>query len=199
MRTAVYVMGLVSSKLELVETTISAAQVSSIRISTKSSLIRTQASVAVLLILGYGVAAEKYKLLSPEGEKVTFALCIRDTVFNSVRPSQNISHLGVTLLLPALLFTEIGPHATVSNLASCCVFLFLNVSICLRNHRLDHICPSNILPTPLIRRRSRLANHLQTTSMGRPLPRIQQRHLPSPSLIYQHGDARRPRRPHQRR
>ncbi|KAJ6557414.1 membrane transport protein-domain-containing protein [Mycena vulgaris] len=56
-----------------------------------------KASVSVILVLVYGYALRKFNFISQEGES-------------------NISRLGTKFLLPALLFSEIGPLATASNL-----------------------------------------------------------------------------------
>nr|XP_018263817.1 uncharacterized protein I303_03690 [Kwoniella dejecticola CBS 10117]OBR85975.1 hypothetical protein I303_03690 [Kwoniella dejecticola CBS 10117] len=56
-----------------------------------------EASISVILVLVYGFFASKWKLLSEEGE-------------------QSASKLCVTLFLPALLFSEIGPLASWENL-----------------------------------------------------------------------------------
>ncbi|WVF68279.1 hypothetical protein IAT40_003044 [Kwoniella sp. CBS 6097] len=57
----------------------------------------TQASLSVILVLVYGFFARKLNLLSPEGEESASKLC-------------------VTIFLPSLLFSEIGPLASWSNL-----------------------------------------------------------------------------------
>ncbi|KAJ7095935.1 membrane transport protein-domain-containing protein [Mycena belliarum] len=57
----------------------------------------TKASISVILVLVYGYLLRKFGFLSQDGES-------------------NISRLGTKFLLPALLFTEIGPLATASNL-----------------------------------------------------------------------------------
>ncbi|KAJ7212184.1 hypothetical protein GGX14DRAFT_447827 [Mycena pura] len=56
-----------------------------------------KASISVLLVLVYGYGLRKWKLISQAGET-------------------NISKLCTKFFLPALLFTEIGPLATVQNL-----------------------------------------------------------------------------------
>ncbi|KIR96894.1 endoplasmic reticulum protein [Cryptococcus deuterogattii 2001/935-1] len=56
-----------------------------------------QAAISVMLVLGYGYYARKLKILSRPGE-------------------ENSSHLCVTLFLPCLLFAEIGPLSSWSNL-----------------------------------------------------------------------------------
>lgn len=56
-----------------------------------------QAAISVMLVLGYGYYARKLKILSRPGE-------------------ENSSHLCVTLFLPCLLFSEIGPLSSWSNL-----------------------------------------------------------------------------------
>ncbi|CAE6535843.1 unnamed protein product [Rhizoctonia solani] len=56
-----------------------------------------EASIAVLLVLGFGYYAQHAGWVNDEGER-------------------QISHLCVTVFLPALLFTQIGPHATRHNL-----------------------------------------------------------------------------------
>nr|XP_019013558.1 uncharacterized protein I206_01628 [Kwoniella pini CBS 10737]OCF52339.1 hypothetical protein I206_01628 [Kwoniella pini CBS 10737] len=56
-----------------------------------------EASISVILVLIYGFLASKCKLLSKEGE-------------------ENASKLCVTLFLPALLFSEIGPLSSWENL-----------------------------------------------------------------------------------
>ncbi|KAJ7784838.1 hypothetical protein DFH07DRAFT_483 [Mycena maculata] len=70
--------------------------------STASDLLEgivssTKASISVILVLLYGYAMRKWKLISQEGES-------------------NISRIDTTFFLPALLFTEIGPLATWDNL-----------------------------------------------------------------------------------
>lgn len=59
-----------------------------------------QAAISVMLVLGYGYYARKLKILSRPGE-------------------ENSSHLCVTLFLPCLLFAEIGPLSSWSNLKHC--------------------------------------------------------------------------------
>lgn len=59
-----------------------------------------QAAISVMLVLGYGYYARKLKILSRPGE-------------------ENSSHLCVTLFLPCLLFSEIGPLSSWSNLKNC--------------------------------------------------------------------------------
>ncbi|CAE6414211.1 unnamed protein product [Rhizoctonia solani] len=56
-----------------------------------------EASIAVLLVLGFGYYAQHAGWVNEEGES-------------------QISQLCVTVFLPALLFTQIGPHATPHNL-----------------------------------------------------------------------------------
>ncbi|KAJ6584891.1 auxin efflux carrier [Mycena capillaripes] len=56
-----------------------------------------KASISVILVLLYGYVLRKLGFISQEGET-------------------NISRLGTKFFLPALLFTEIGPLATVNNL-----------------------------------------------------------------------------------
>nr|XP_031862775.1 uncharacterized protein CI109_001787 [Kwoniella shandongensis]KAA5529847.1 hypothetical protein CI109_001787 [Kwoniella shandongensis] len=56
-----------------------------------------EAAVSVILVLAYGYYSRKINLLSEAGE-------------------ENVSHLCVTIFLPALLFSEIGPLASWSNL-----------------------------------------------------------------------------------
>ncbi|KAH7341141.1 auxin efflux carrier [Rhizoctonia solani] len=56
-----------------------------------------EASIAVLLVLGFGYYAQREGWVNEEGES-------------------QISRLCVTVFLPALLFTQIGPHATPHNL-----------------------------------------------------------------------------------
>jgi len=56
-----------------------------------------KASISVILVLVYGYLLRKFQFLSQEGET-------------------NISRLGTKFLLPALLFSEIGPLATADNL-----------------------------------------------------------------------------------
>ncbi|KAJ7645428.1 membrane transport protein-domain-containing protein [Mycena polygramma] len=58
-----------------------------------------KASISVILVLVYGYVLRKFDFISQEGES-------------------NISRLGTKFFLPALLFTEIGPLATVNNLRS---------------------------------------------------------------------------------
>ncbi|KAJ7459790.1 hypothetical protein FB451DRAFT_560203 [Mycena latifolia] len=60
----------------------------------------TKASISVLLVLVYGYALRKFNFISQEGES-------------------NISRLATNFFLPALLFAEIGPLATASNLRNC--------------------------------------------------------------------------------
>ncbi|KAJ7640540.1 membrane transport protein-domain-containing protein [Mycena rosella] len=57
----------------------------------------TKASISVILVLVYGYGLRKFNFISQEGES-------------------NISRLGTKFFLPALLFAEIGPLATASNL-----------------------------------------------------------------------------------
>ncbi|OCF41258.1 endoplasmic reticulum protein [Kwoniella heveanensis CBS 569] len=57
----------------------------------------TQASLSVILVLVYGFFARKLDILSPEGEESASKLC-------------------VTIFLPSLLFSEIGPLASWENL-----------------------------------------------------------------------------------
>ncbi|KAK8869782.1 hypothetical protein IAR55_000350 [Kwoniella newhampshirensis] len=59
-----------------------------------------EAAVSVILVLVYGYYSRKINLLSEAGEG-------------------NVSHLCVTIFLPALLFSEIGPLASWSNLKDC--------------------------------------------------------------------------------
>lgn len=59
-----------------------------------------QAAISVMLVLGYGYYARKLKILSRPGE-------------------ENSSHVCVTLFLPCLLFSEIGPLSSWSNLKHC--------------------------------------------------------------------------------
>ncbi|KAJ7044047.1 auxin efflux carrier [Mycena alexandri] len=56
-----------------------------------------KASISVILVLAYGYVLRKFEFVSQEGET-------------------NISRLGTKFFLPALLFSEIGPLATVHNL-----------------------------------------------------------------------------------
>ncbi|OCF71832.1 hypothetical protein I204_07895 [Kwoniella mangroviensis CBS 8886] len=63
-----------------------------------------EASISVILVLVYGFFASKWKLLSPEGEESASKLC-------------------VTLFLPALLFSEIGPLASWDKLKDYWVIL----------------------------------------------------------------------------
>ncbi|KAJ7640543.1 membrane transport protein-domain-containing protein [Mycena rosella] len=58
-----------------------------------------KASISVILVLVYGYGLRKFKFISQEGES-------------------NISHLDTKFFLPALLFAEIGPLATASNLGN---------------------------------------------------------------------------------
>ncbi|KAG8679949.1 hypothetical protein FRC09_018599, partial [Ceratobasidium sp. 395] len=68
----------------------------------------TQASIAVLLVLFFGYWAQHLGWVNEDGEK-------------------QISHLCITVFLPALLFTQIGPHATVSNLTDYAIIIVLSV------------------------------------------------------------------------
>ncbi|KAF8609954.1 endoplasmic reticulum protein [Ceratobasidium sp. AG-I] len=67
-----------------------------------------EASIAVLLVLFFGYYAQKIGWVNEVGEK-------------------QISHLCITIFLPALLFTQIGPHATVSNLSDYGIIVVLSV------------------------------------------------------------------------
>ncbi|CAE7104192.1 unnamed protein product [Rhizoctonia solani] len=67
-----------------------------------------EASIAVLLVLGFGYYAQYAGWVNDEGEK-------------------QISHLCVTVFLPALLFTQIGPHATRSNLLDYGIIVVLSI------------------------------------------------------------------------
>ncbi|ORY23035.1 endoplasmic reticulum protein [Naematelia encephala] len=63
----------------------------------QTTLSATGAAVSVILVLAYGYLARRYNFLSQEGEN-------------------NMSSLSVTIFLPCLLFSEIGPLASWSNL-----------------------------------------------------------------------------------
>ena len=67
-------------------------------ISTATSA--TKASVTVILVLLYGYVCRKRRIISAETES-------------------NVSSFGTSFLLPCLLFSEIGPLATPSNLGNC--------------------------------------------------------------------------------
>jgi predicted permease len=109
---------------EVLETTLSVAQASTFTMILRPVLIMLlQAAISVLLVIGYGAAAQKYDILTKEGEQVcivssTLSLCIC-LLNRGPFHTQHISHLAITLFLPALLFSEIGPHASPGNLASC--------------------------------------------------------------------------------
>ncbi|KAG8738480.1 hypothetical protein FRC10_006793, partial [Ceratobasidium sp. 414] len=63
---------------------------------------------AILLVLLFGYWAQHLGWVNDNGEK-------------------QISHLCITVFLPALLFTQIGPHATVSNLTDYGIIIILSV------------------------------------------------------------------------
>ncbi|CAE6420265.1 unnamed protein product [Rhizoctonia solani] len=67
-----------------------------------------EASISVLLVLGFGYYAQHAGWVNEEGEK-------------------QISHLCVTVFLPALLFTQIGPHATPHNLTDYGIIVALSI------------------------------------------------------------------------
>ncbi|CAE6493441.1 unnamed protein product [Rhizoctonia solani] len=67
-----------------------------------------EASIAVLLVLGFGYYAQHKGWVDEEGER-------------------QISHLCVTVFLPALLFTQIGPHATRNNLIDYGIIVILSI------------------------------------------------------------------------
>ncbi|KAF8758808.1 Auxin Efflux Carrier superfamily [Rhizoctonia solani] len=67
-----------------------------------------EASISVLLVLGFGYYAQYAGWVNDQGEK-------------------QISHLCVTVFLPALLFTQIGPHATPHNLIDYGIIVLLSI------------------------------------------------------------------------
>lgn len=67
-----------------------------------------EASIAVLLVLFFGYLAQYAGWVNAEGEK-------------------QISHLCITVFLPALLFTQIGSHATISNLVDYGIIIILSI------------------------------------------------------------------------
>ncbi|QRV85941.1 auxin efflux carrier transmembrane protein [Ceratobasidium sp. AG-Ba] len=74
----------------------------------KTALGSAEASIAVLLVLFFGYWAQHIGWVDSEGEK-------------------QISHLCITVFLPALLFTQIGPHATISNLTDYGIIIILSI------------------------------------------------------------------------
>ncbi|CAD6569589.1 MAG: hypothetical protein TREMPRED_005321 [Tremellales sp. Tagirdzhanova-0007] len=66
------------------------------------------AAISVILVLAYGYAARSFKLLSQEGEN-------------------NTSKLSVTVFLPCLLFAEIGPLATWTNIKEYWIIIVYSV------------------------------------------------------------------------
>lgn len=108
----------------------------------EATVSSAQASISVVLVLGYGWLARRSSLISSEGESVSpFSSPLRSaqddlvnvllggpTLMRSlsiVGRAQNISKLGTTVLLPCLLFSEIGPLATLNNLRNCQLFTHL--------------------------------------------------------------------------
>ncbi|KAG9117278.1 hypothetical protein FRC07_007389, partial [Ceratobasidium sp. 392] len=74
----------------------------------ETALGSAEASIAVLLVLFFGYWAQHKGWVNDDGEK-------------------QISHLCITVFLPALLFTQIGPHATVSNLSDYAIIIVLSL------------------------------------------------------------------------
>ncbi|KAG9074766.1 hypothetical protein FS749_013649, partial [Ceratobasidium sp. UAMH 11750] len=74
----------------------------------ETALGSAEASIAVLLVLFFGYWAQHLGWVNDDGEK-------------------QISHLCITVFLPALLFTQIGPHATASNLTDYGIIIILSV------------------------------------------------------------------------
>ncbi|KAJ9099766.1 hypothetical protein QFC21_003764 [Naganishia friedmannii] len=74
----------------------------------QSTASATKASVSVILVLLYGFLSRRYDFLTQETE-------------------DQISSLSVSLFLPSLLFSEIGPLATPKNLASYWIIIVLSL------------------------------------------------------------------------
>ncbi|ORY72931.1 hypothetical protein BCR35DRAFT_307471 [Leucosporidium creatinivorum] len=104
-----------------------------------------KASIAVILVLLYGYMLRRWRWIRKEGE-------------------QNISSIGTTFLLPALLFSEIGPLATPSNLRTywpilplSLFFQLISLGVGLVSHRFwvpQHFVPAfvfnNVTSLPLL-------------------------------------------------
>ncbi|CAE6486246.1 unnamed protein product [Rhizoctonia solani] len=71
-----------------------------------------EASIAVLLVLGFGYYAQYARWINEEGEQASL---------------NQITQLCVTVFLPALLFTQIGPHATPHNLTDYGIIVVLSI------------------------------------------------------------------------
>lgn len=121
---------------------------------TTSSFLATttsaaQSTISVLLIVLYGWLARKHGIISKDGESVSsasFSLDFRATLWTEVSSllveipdfdnrelivprscfqfTQNVVKLGTSIFLPCLLFSEIGPSATIQNLKACEICLF---------------------------------------------------------------------------
>ncbi|CED82263.1 Predicted membrane protein [Phaffia rhodozyma] len=98
-----------------------------------TTLSATQASISVLLILAYGFYARKRNWITEEAEK-------------------NISFLGTHIFLPALLFSEIGPLASIQNLKHywsipvvAITFQLLSLAISLTLSKLK-VVPPHVVP-----------------------------------------------------
>ncbi|KAJ7780572.1 hypothetical protein DFH07DRAFT_1022329 [Mycena maculata] len=86
-----------------------------------------KASISVILVLLYGYGLRRWNFISQEGES-------------------NISRLGTKFFLPALLFTEIGPLATLGNLKS--YWPIIPLSVCFQLIALTVALGSRFLGMP---------------------------------------------------
>ncbi|KAJ7784636.1 hypothetical protein B0H16DRAFT_304762 [Mycena metata] len=86
-----------------------------------------KASISVILVLAYGYVLRRFEFISQEGET-------------------NISRLGTKFFLPALLFTEIGPLATVHNLKT--YWPIIPLSLCFQSVALIVALLSHLIGMP---------------------------------------------------
>ncbi|SCV73093.1 BQ2448_7018 [Microbotryum intermedium] len=80
----------------------------------ESAVSAAQASISVILVLP---CSSSYPRNGPR--TVRRMVSLREDTASSIRLASNISRLATSILLPALLFSEIGPLAIVDNIKSC--------------------------------------------------------------------------------